>query len=163
MTLQLLSSDVTDHRFTASDVRFLHRSWLQGIYPWAGEYRGVNVSKGGFTFAVASFIPALMDTFEHGPLAKYSPCRFSDLLSVAEALAVTHCELILIHPFREGNGRCARLLSQAMAMQAGYAGLDFAPMAQDTGDQYILAIQASLDRNYEPMTGLFRETLERSA
>jgi len=28
-------------------------------------------------------------------------------------------ELILIHPFREGNGRIARFLSVLMALQAG--------------------------------------------
>ncbi len=30
-----------------------------------------------------------------------------------------HEELVLIHPFREGNGRVARLLSTLMAFQAG--------------------------------------------
>jgi cell filamentation protein len=30
------------HRFTAADVRAMHRSWLGGIYEWAGEYRMVN-------------------------------------------------------------------------------------------------------------------------
>jgi cell filamentation protein len=34
-----------DHRFMANDVRHLHRTWLAGIYAWAGEYRQVNVSK----------------------------------------------------------------------------------------------------------------------
>ena len=36
-----------DHTFTAQDLRHLHGSWLEGIYGWAGEYRTVNVAKGG--------------------------------------------------------------------------------------------------------------------
>ncbi len=38
-----------DHRFTAADVCTLHRLWLAPIYTWAGEYRGVNIGKGGFS------------------------------------------------------------------------------------------------------------------
>lgn len=36
---------------------------------------------------------------------------------IIEAIAVTHVELILIHPFREGNGRLSRLLADVMAVQ----------------------------------------------
>jgi fido (protein-threonine AMPylation protein) len=32
------------------------------------------------------------------------------------ALAVVHAEFILIHPFREGNGRCGRLLAILMGL-----------------------------------------------
>ena len=34
------------HRFTAADVCHVHRTWLEEIYEWAGEYRQVNLSKG---------------------------------------------------------------------------------------------------------------------
>jgi cell filamentation protein len=34
------------HRFTATDIREVHKRWLGEIYEWAGEYRQVNVSKG---------------------------------------------------------------------------------------------------------------------
>ena len=39
--------------------------------------------------------------------------------------AAVHAEPILIHPFREGNGRCARLLATLMGLQAGLPALDF--------------------------------------
>jgi len=44
----------------------------------AGEYRQVNVSKGGFMFAAASQVPRLMDQFERGPLSEYTPCQFRE-------------------------------------------------------------------------------------
>ena len=43
-----------DHRFTAADVCSLHRLWLGPIYAWAGEYRNVNIGKGGLQFAVCT-------------------------------------------------------------------------------------------------------------
>lgn len=45
------------HRFTAEDIRRMHKIWLGGIYEWAGEYRQVNISKGEFPFAAARQIP----------------------------------------------------------------------------------------------------------
>jgi cell filamentation protein len=46
-------------------------------------------------------------------------------------LAVTHVELILIHPFREGNGRLARLLADVMAVQADRGLLDYTEWDRD--------------------------------
>lgn len=64
-----------DHRFTAADICALHRLWLGPIYSWAGEYRSVNIGKGGFQFAHAQLIPKLMEELERGPLARCTPCR----------------------------------------------------------------------------------------
>ena len=65
-----------DYRFTAQDINVLHRQWLGAVYPWAGEYRQVNISKGSFTFAMAAQVPRLMAEFEREMLAKYTPCNF---------------------------------------------------------------------------------------
>ena len=52
-----------DHRFRTDDIRHMHQLWLRNIYPWAGHYRRVNLSKAGFVFAIAEHIPALMREF----------------------------------------------------------------------------------------------------
>jgi len=91
------------HRFTVADIRVIHKSWLGEIYEWAGEYRQVNVSKGEFPFAAAARVPALMEQFEREALARYIPCNFKERADVVRALAETHVELVLIHPFREGK------------------------------------------------------------
>jgi cell filamentation protein len=44
---------------------------------------------------------------------------------VIRAMAVVHTELILIYPFRDGDGRVGRLLSFLMALQAKLPLLDF--------------------------------------
>ena len=114
-----------DHRFTAGDVRRIHKIWLGSIYAWAGQYRRVNLSKGDFPFAVANQISRLMIDLEKGPLREYTPCRFTVMNEIARTIAVVHAELLLIHPFREGNGRAARLLAILMALQARLPHLDF--------------------------------------
>jgi cell filamentation protein len=158
----LLRDIATDQSFTVVDLCRMHRQWLERIYPWAGEYRGVNLSKGGFPFAMAHVIPALMEEFEQKQLRNYTPCVFEGRDDVAHALAEVHVELMLIHPVREGNGRLGRLLATLMALQAGLPILEFSEMIGPRREEYFAAVRAGLDRNYQPMKEIFRDVIERS-
>ncbi len=159
---RLVRSYDEEHRFTANDICELHRVWLGGIYAWAGEYRQVNVSKGNFMFAAAGRIPALMAEFERDALARCTPCKFETTEEIVGALAETHVELVLIHPFLEGNGRISRVLSTLMALQAGLPLLDFGTIAGEKKENYFAAVRAGLDRNYRPMEKIFSGVIERS-
>lgn len=160
--LELVGDYDERHRFTAADICKIHKDWLGEIYEWAGAYRQVNISKGDFPFAAAARVPALMAEFEKAVLARYTPCNFKDRADVVRALAETHAELVLIHPFREGNGRTARIVSILMALQAGLPLLDFSVIAEEQKPAYFAAVQVGLDRNYQPMERLFAEIIERS-
>jgi cell filamentation protein len=81
---------------------------------------------------------------------------------VARALAQTHVELVLIHPFREGNGRIARALSTLMGLQAGLPPLDFGSITGKATKNYFMAIQRGMDRDYRLMEKLFETIIERS-
>jgi cell filamentation protein len=70
-----------------------------------------------------------------------------------------HTELVLIHPFREGNGRCARLLAVLMGLQAGLPPLDFGAIRGSVRQRYIAAVHAGLDYNYAPMVEIFRAVI----
>lgn len=149
------------HRFTASDIRCLHRDWLEGIYGWAGKYRTVDIGKGGFQFAHAARIPLLMDELEGDVLRRRTPCSSGgDHTELAEALAEVHAELILIHPFRDGNGRLARLLAVLMALQAGLPELKFKSLHEQGNRTYVAAIHAAMGRNYSPLANLFRRVID---
>jgi cell filamentation protein len=150
------------HRFTAADIRDIHKVWLGAIYEWAGEYRQVNISKDDFPFAAAAQVPSLMAGFERDILQRYTPCVFTDRVDIVLALAETHVELVLIHPFREGNGRVARVLSTLMALQAGLPLLAFGAITGNGTRAYVAAVQAGLDKNYKPMEQLFAEIIGRS-
>ena len=143
------------HRFTASDVVSMHKLWLGKVYAWAGNYRQVKLLKGDFPFAFPARIPRLMELFEQGPLHRNTPCRFKAKGKIVQALAEVHTELVLIHPFREGNGRIARTLSTLMALQAGFPLLDFSLIQGKKRDRYFSAVRAGLEQNYKPMEEIF--------
>jgi cell filamentation protein len=154
-----------NHRFTAADICRIHKIWLWNIYPWAGKYRQVNFTKGNFTFAAAIQVARLMEELEKGPLREFTPCRFNTIEQAVTALAVVHTELVLIHPFRDGNGRVARLLATLMALQAELPPLDFSGLKGYRKKAYYAAIRAGLDRDYKPMedvfSGVIRKTLRK--
>ena len=161
-TQQIIDVTGTNQRVTADDIRSMHRRWLGEVYEWAGDYRQVNIAKGGFMFAAASRVPRLMQDFERGPLRDYTPCGFATIETQALALAIVHAELILIHPFRDGNGRCARLLATLMGLQAGLPALDFGGVRGTKKREYIAAIHAALARDYTPMTAVFHAVIRRT-
>lgn len=103
-----------------------------------------------------------MAELERGALRQHTPCRPAGDAALALALAEVHAELILVHPFREGNGRLARLLSLLMALQAGLPPLDFSPMLGRGRRIYIGAIHAAMGRDYLPLVAVFEKIIERS-
>jgi cell filamentation protein len=156
----VLLDDLPDRTLTVADLKTWHRRWLGNVYDWAGAERSVNLSKGDFSFAAAAQVSRLLAAFERDCLARYTPCRDLDGGVPAEAIAVTHVEFILIHPFREGNGRISRLLADVMAVQAGRGPLDYSAWDANKA-AYFGAIQTGLTREYAPMTRLVENALER--
>ncbi len=150
-----------NHQFTAKDVCHIHKVWLGKIYAWAGEYRRVNLAKDNFKFATAAHISNLMQDFEATFLRKYTPCLFKKK-EIVQALAEVHVELVLIHPFREGNGRVSRLLVILMALQAGLPILDFSDIQGKRREAYFMAVGEGMKRNYKPMEAIFKKIIEIS-
>lgn len=99
---------------------------------------------------------------ERGARKRHTPCRAGDDVALALALAEVHAELILVHPFREGNGRLARLLALLMALQAGLPPLDFSPMLGRGRRIYIGGIHAAMGRDYRPLAAVFEKIIARS-
>jgi len=77
-----------------------------------------------------------------------------------------HVEFILIHPFRDGNGRTARIIANLMAMQAKKPPLNFASIDQTANMEgfksYILAIHAGFSGDYKPIERIFTTIIEQS-
>lgn len=157
----VLGSVEIDQRLTVADIRKWHRRWLGNVYVWAGQYRSLNMSKEDFVFAASGQVAKLMNILDKEVLSVRTPCAGMSEDQLTEAIAIVHIELILIHPFREGNGRLSRLVANVMALQAGLRQLDFTHWDERRAG-YIAAIQAGLS-DYEPMKSLVRRALHEAA
>ena len=155
---EVLLAQLPNRAVQVADLKTWHRRWLGNVYDWAGQERSVNMSKGGFMFAAAPQIPRLLADFERSCLARWTPCHGMDADPLAEAMAITHVEFILIHPFREGNGRLSRLLADVMAVQSGRGLLDYSAWNEHKA-AYIQAIHQGVEMNYAPMKQLFVQAL----
>ena len=154
----VMGNDFPDRCLQVSDLKTWHRRWLGNVYCWAGQERSVNLSKGDFTFAAAAQIPTLLEQFERNYLHRLTPCHELDDQALVDAITTTHVEFILIHPFREGNGRLGRLLADVMAAQAGRGVLDYSGWNTDR-NAYFAAIQHGLNGDYGPMRALVQGAL----
>lgn len=103
--------------FSFEHLKHLHHHLFQDLFEWAGETRDVDISKGDTRFctwtriepeAIKLFrtIPALADCHSHNEIVD----RVADL----------YCELNLLHPFREGNGRVLRFFFEELLYTLGY-------------------------------------------
>lgn len=143
----------------------MHKDWLDTLYDWAGVYRTVELSKGGFRWPPAYLVEKNMGDFEVDVLQRLTPCRPRSVAEVSLALAQVHAELLLIHPFREGNGRLARWLADLMALQAGCPLPEYGLAGRGSVQRrikYLSAVQNGYAQNYQPLADFFVESLEKA-
>lgn len=135
-----------------------HKQWLGNLYSWAGQLRGVNMSKGNFHFAAAAQIPRLLDDYEQNYFGTFDSLADMDDEDVILFLAQSHVEFILIHPFREGNGRLSRLLMDVLSVKAGFQPLDY-ELWDKNKEFYFRSIQAGVNGDYRHLERLISDVL----
>lgn len=142
-------------KFNIAYILKIHKLALGHLYAFAGKYRDVNISKGGFPFAAARFLAQTMQGFEEEVLGKLPNTYESKELLIWD-IAVVHGELLVIHPFREGNGRTARILANLMARKQGYLALEFEKVGEKEFEQYVAAVQKAAEKDYNPMVAFIQ-------
>ena len=82
---------------TAKGLKQIHAYLFGGLYDFAGKIRTVNISKGGFKFAAAEYLPKTLDKIDKMPEETF------------DQIVDKYVEMNVAHPFREGNGRTTRI------------------------------------------------------
>jgi cell filamentation protein len=137
-------------KFNIKYINNIHKTALRHLYTFAGKYRDVNLSKGGFPFPAARFLHESMLMFDRDILAKL-PNKYDSQTELIKDIATVHGELLFIHPFREGNGRTARILANLMARKQGYHALQFEKISEKEFEFYVAAVQQSAEKRYDRM------------
>ena len=131
----------------------IHTHVLRGDLD-AGVWRDHQVFVGDHRPPPADAVPALMAELA----ARWQSPEFQSLHPIVQA-ALAHFEFVWVHPFSDGNGRTARLLSSYLLMRAGYPPLNI--LVQDR-NRYYAALHDSHPQNggcSRALTRLFAERL----
>lgn len=142
---------------TLETIQRIHKDMFEAIYPWAGEWRTVVITKAGITWDVPFHdMGIMMKNFEANTL-NLTPFTSDDDDTVLEFAARVTGEYIAIHPFREGNGRSAFLIAEIILLQNGLLPFDRHQRDRDQARYYNACEAARTRFDYLPLTELFKE------
>ena len=119
---------------TFSGLAAIHRYLFQDVYDFAGKMRDVNIAKGSFRFAPVMYLSAALDAIDRMPQSSY------------EQIIEKYVEMNVAHPFREGNGRSARIWVDTMLKRRLGQVVDWSLV---DGEDYLLAMERSPVRDME--------------
>ncbi|MFM9414167.1 protein adenylyltransferase Fic [Peptococcus simiae] len=106
----------------------IHKYLFQDVFPFAGQVRTENISKGNFRFAGALFLEANLKIIDTMPDATF------------EEIIDKYVEMNVAHPFREGNGRSMRIWLDLLLKERLGLCVDWAKVDKD---QYLQAMERS--------------------
>jgi len=155
----LLGEIRVDTPMTCDLVRHVHRRIFGELYDWAGRWRTVWISKPGITWPAPDFIDENMHTWEREVLRKYPAASLGENDAFRVAVAEIQAEFLVIHPFREGNARTIKLLTDLLAAQTGRPPLVY-DQSEEGKKRYVEAATAAFGKNYALMAEVIRRAME---
>lgn len=135
---------------TISGLQAIHCALFDGLYPFAGEIRKLNISKGGFRFANSLYLIPALEAIEKMPESTF------------EEIIAKYVEMNIAHPFMEGNGRATRIWLDMMLRRSLGKVIDWRKI---TREAYMQAMERSpindLELRYLLQNALTSETDDR--
>ena len=154
----LLSEVRVDTPLSCELIRHIHQRIFGDLYAWAGRWRTVNVSKPGVTWPPAMYLDENVRRYERQVLKRHSAESCRETEEFVRAAAEIQGEFLVVHPFREGNARTIKLLTDLLAAQTGRPLLAYDQ--SDAGrDRYIAAAGHAFRRDYRMLEAIIRQGL----
>ena len=151
----------TDTPMTCELLRHIHLRIFGDLYEWAGRWRTVWVSKPGITWPAPDFLDRNMRAFEREVLGRHPARALSDDNVFSAAVGEIQGEFLVVHPFREGNARTIKLVTDLLATQTGRPLLIYEG-SEEGQDRYIAAAKAAFKKDYSPMTAIISQAVARA-
>lgn len=117
-----------------STLQAIHRYLFEDIYEFAGEIRKVNMAKGNFRFAPLMYLDAALENIDKMPQSDF------------DEIIEKYVEMNIAHPFREGNGRSARIWLDHMLKQEIGKVIDWSKVDKE---DYLFAMERSPVKDIE--------------
>ena len=112
----------------------IHKYLFEEIYEFAGEMRTVNLAKGNFRFVPVMYLQAAIENIERMPQSTF------------EEIIEKYVEMNIAHPFREVNGRSARIWLDLILKKELNMVIDWSAVDKE---DYLLAMERSPIKDIE--------------
>ncbi len=112
----------------------IHKFLFNEIYDFAGVVRTVNIAKGNFRFVPVMYLEAALKHIDDMPQSTY------------DEIIEKYVEMNVAHPFREGNGRSARIWLDLILRKELKLVVDWNKVDKE---DYLLAMERSPIRDVE--------------
>ncbi len=119
---------------TFASLQAIHKYLFGDIYDFAGQLRTVNLAKGSFRFAPLMYLEAALANIDRMPQSTF------------DEIIEKYVEMNIAHPFREGNGRSARIWLDLMLKKGVGQVVDWRRVDKE---DYLLAMERSPIRDVE--------------
>lgn len=119
---------------TFASLAKIHQFLFDEIYDFAGQVRDVNIAKGNFRFAPVIYLQAALENIDKMPQKSF------------DEIIAKYVEMNVAHPFREGNGRSARIWLDLMLKKELNLVVDWSKVNKE---DYLLAMERSPIKDLE--------------
>ena len=167
----ILELSKKESKITPDRICNIHKQGFGFIFPdWAGKFRTEDVTVGEYEPPHYSKIPELVknlcedleERLKHIPSSKEERQFLTQIISL---LSWFQHRFVWIHPFKDYNGRVARLLTNLLALNLGLPTLEIKAETRRDRDRYITAMKAADQQDYSKLekliTNALRESLEK--
>ena len=110
-----------NEELTENKLKDLHEILMKDILEVSGLYRNVDISIKGSNHTPPSHIKV------YDRMGKYFDYLAQVNADLLEYISFSHLQLAKVHPFLDGNGRCARLVLNYELMKSGLAPVYILP------------------------------------
>lgn len=141
--------------FSESFLRKVHKDMLGDVWTWAGQYRKTDTNIGVRAYQIREEMLKLCHDVSYWE-------KHPKSMSILERAVHIHHRLAWIHPFPNGNGRHARLVSD-IYLKAHHHPQPIWPStikADEARSQYILALKKADQGNWEPLIALTNQFIK---
>jgi cell filamentation protein len=129
--------------FSVALLQDIHRRAFGHVYDWAGQWRRTVPNVGAYVPPAATRVPQLLYEFADEVRFRQQQLPVEPTVAqLAALLAYAHHRLVAIHPFTNGNGRTARLVTDLLAYNYGYQAVVLYQREEgDARTRYLAAIR----------------------